>query len=105
MKVEFVCSKSNNNNGINAVLNAALTVAAESGYECTVDGIWRTVQVDEWPQWLSCMYKAMAFCSRNSRPVAMRNRYGFNIHKDGFVYRTSVWFDEKVGGIRYGLAV
>lgn len=105
MKVEFVCSKSNNNNGINAVLTAALTVAAERGYKYTVDGIWRTVHVDEWTQWLSCMYKAIAFCSRNSRPEAMKFRYCFNIHKNGFVYRTSIWLDEEVGGIRYGLAV
>lgn len=105
MKVEFAIVYLREIPNTRALLLFASGVAMVRGLNVVSSEHWVSVDVDDFPQWLSCMYCAFVEFSRGSFPDAMRFRYPFLVHCDGMVYRTHVWFDEQIRGLRYGLAV
>lgn len=105
MKVEFAIVTLRDFPNARALMLLASDVAKGRGLNVVSSDHWVSVDVEDFPQWLSCMYCAFAEFSRGSFPDAMRFRYPFLVHCDGMVYRTHVWYDEQTRGLRYGLAV
>lgn len=104
MKVEFLLNAWRDAADRSALLACSLAYAKARGLVVSSDGLWASVDVDSFQQWLGCMYAAFAEFSHGCHPDAMRFRYPVLVHYDGRIYRTRVWFDETVRGVRYGVA-
>ena len=58
---------------------------------------------DEWPQFLSCMWKAYARLSKESHGWAMRKIYNCTVVvESGAVYHVGFFLSEDAKGIQYG---
>lgn len=95
--VEFVCEGGNN-----PVKNLAVTTMIERGYTATFSYCYVGFQIEDWYEFCSAVYHAMAIVSRGFDgfwvmvPLHVRVTLA-----DGRVMRTHLVFDISTGGLRY----
>lgn len=96
-RVEFVRESGNN-----PVKNLTVTTLVERGYTATFSYCYVGFQVEDWREFCSAVYHAMAIVSRGfdgswvNVPLNVRVTL-----EDGRVLRTHLVFDTSTGGLRY----
>lgn len=80
------------------------SVAVGRGFVMQIDGCRRSVVVDEWRDWLSCMYDAWCRWSAFSVPDVMMRIFHFIVDVNGRLYAVRVWWCPDTKVIHYGVA-
>lgn len=79
-------------------------VAVDRGFVMQMDGCRRSVVVDNWVQWLSCMAEVFSRWSAFSVHDVMHHVFHFVVDVDGRLYGVRVWWNHETKGINYGVA-
>lgn len=89
--------------GLNPLLVYALEAMLESKRPTSM--VFGNIRYtcDEWPQFLSCMWKAYSRLSLESHSWAMRSKYYCTVVlESGAVYHIDFFLSEDAKGIQYG---
>lgn len=97
MKVQFVTEK-----GRNPFKNAIVAAALNEQKMVLMSQCFVSLEVAEWTEFLSIVWKACAECSRDHRGQWIVERTPVAVHlKDGRTFSTDVWYDAEARCLRY----